>query len=88
MGRCLIPCGQGTLSTYRIQQKKFNVLYICQRFKAFLARSAMKGRAVVRENRFQGCPVVSRPTARQSPPGGEITQVRGGSGDPPREVAL
>ena len=29
------------------------------------------------------------PTHRaQLPPSGEITQVRGGSGDPPREVAL
>jgi len=38
----------------QIQQKKFSVLYSCQRFKAFLGRPVMKGRSGVREHPFDG----------------------------------
>jgi len=36
---------QGTPSTCQVQQEKSNVLYSGQRFKAFLGRPAVKGRA-------------------------------------------
>jgi len=49
-----VPCRQGTLATYPVQQKKSSVLYSCQRFEAFLGRPATRGRASGRERPFDG----------------------------------